>query len=127
MGTPFITRLERPKIDGYDATLTHDKQPPHIPAGFIDSMSVREAVFVNEQGFPLEVELDKEDRRSCHWVIYASVKTIVEPEERDPVTNCVIRPRRSETKSSKQSPELFSSCFWAPLGPPSPLSGIIMA
>ncbi|KAJ8116359.1 hypothetical protein ONZ43_g4463 [Nemania bipapillata] len=99
MGTPFLERIERPKLDGYDAKLPCDKQSPDIPSGFIDAMSVREAVFVKEQGFPLEIEQDRDDRRSCHWVIYASVKTTIEPEERDPATNSVIRPRRSETKT----------------------------
>lgn len=38
-------------------------------------MSIREAVFVREQGVPLENELDPDDARSFHWVVYASVGT----------------------------------------------------
>ena len=36
-------------------------------------MSIREAVFVNEQCVPRENELDDDDARSFHWVVYASV------------------------------------------------------
>ncbi|KAI1130376.1 acetyltransferase [Nemania abortiva] len=98
MGTPFITHLEPTRLDGYNTRLTHDKQSPHIPPAFKDAMSIREAVFVKEQGCPLEFEHDADDARSCHWVMYASVKTTV-PEERDS-DGQVIRPRHSETKST---------------------------
>ncbi|KAI0541331.1 hypothetical protein GGR58DRAFT_16469 [Xylaria digitata] len=97
MGTPFITHLEPTRLDGYNPRLPHDKQSSHIPAPFKDAMSVRETVFVKEQGCPLEFEYDADDARSCHWVMYASVKMTTEPEERDPDTDLVIRARRSET------------------------------
>ncbi|KAF8439530.1 acyl-CoA N-acyltransferase [Terfezia claveryi] len=45
---------------------------PNYPA-FQDAMTVREEVFVMEQGVPLENELDEDDYRSFHWVVYASV------------------------------------------------------
>ncbi|KAI0101891.1 acetyltransferase [Nemania sp. FL0031] len=98
MGTPFITRLEPAKLEGYNPRLPHDQQSPHIPSAFKDAMSVREAVFVKEQGCPLESEFDIDDRRSCHWVMYASVKKII-PEERDS-DGRVVQLRRSETKST---------------------------
>jgi len=44
-----------------------------IPQGFIDAMTVREEVFVQEQKVPLENELDDDDERSFHWVVYASI------------------------------------------------------
>lgn len=44
-----------------------------IPQGFIDAMTVREEVFVEEQKVPLENELDDDDQRSFHWVAYASI------------------------------------------------------
>ncbi|KAI0418660.1 hypothetical protein F5X98DRAFT_106995 [Xylaria grammica] len=97
MGTPFITHLEPTRLDGYNPRLSHDQQPSHIPAAFRDAMCVREMVFVGEQGCPLEHEYDADDARSCHWVMYASVKMTTEPEERDPETDLVVRPRRSET------------------------------
>ncbi|KAI0432846.1 hypothetical protein F5Y09DRAFT_119403 [Xylaria sp. FL1042] len=97
MGTPFITHLEPSRLDGYNPRLPHDKQPSHIPAAYKDAMAVREAVFVAGQGIPLEYEHDADDARSCHWVMYASVKMTTVPEERDPATGLVLRPRRSET------------------------------
>lgn len=62
-------------------------------------MEVRETVFVAEQGVPLEYELDADDPRSCHWVVYASVNQTTEPEQRDAGTGEVVRPRRSVTRS----------------------------
>ncbi|KAI1136562.1 hypothetical protein F5Y05DRAFT_390176 [Hypoxylon sp. FL0543] len=99
MGTPFITLLKPCQLDGYDRSKPHDQQPAHIPKVFCDAMEVREAVFVREQGVPLEYEHDADDARSCHWVMYASVNQTTEPEERDPRTGEVTRPRRSETRS----------------------------
>lgn len=46
------------------------QQPPDTPDVFKDALTVREAVFVKEQGVPAEMELDADDARSCHWVIY---------------------------------------------------------
>lgn len=62
-------------------------------------MEVREAVFVGEQGTPLPCEYDVDDARSCHWVTYASVNRTTSPEQRDPRTGEVLKPRRSETRS----------------------------
>lgn len=45
-------------------------------------MSVREEVFVKEQGVPLENELDEDDYRSFHWVVYASVASACTPPHR---------------------------------------------
>ncbi|EME47850.1 hypothetical protein DOTSEDRAFT_69693 [Dothistroma septosporum NZE10] len=44
-----------------------------VPQGFIDTMIVREEVYVKEQKVPLENELDEDDARSFHWVAYASI------------------------------------------------------
>ena len=58
-------------------------------------MSVRESVFVDEQNVPIENEYDDDDRRSHHWVTYASVS--------------VSRPRQASTAElqplEKQSKE----------------------
>ncbi|KAI6083865.1 hypothetical protein F4821DRAFT_181441 [Hypoxylon rubiginosum] len=99
MGTPFISHLEPTRLDGYDPNKPHDRQAAHIPPVFVDAMEVREAVFVGEQGTPLNCEYDNDDQRSCHWVMYASVNMTTEPEQRDPATGAVLRPRRSETRS----------------------------
>jgi predicted GNAT family N-acyltransferase len=50
-----------------------------VPQGFIDAMSVRESVFVHEQGVPLENELDFDDRRCFTWTAYASVPGHTQP------------------------------------------------
>ncbi|KAI1438604.1 hypothetical protein GGR50DRAFT_638810 [Xylaria sp. CBS 124048] len=96
MGTPFISHLPPGKIIGYRAGLPHDQQTSDVPSVFKDAMSVREEVFVKEQNCPLENEFDSDDGRSCHWVVYASVNTTIDPGLRDPVTNEMLRPRRSE-------------------------------
>ncbi|KAI1820555.1 acetyltransferase [Xylaria intraflava] len=98
-GTPFISLLPPGRVYGYKAGVPHDQQSTDVPSVFKDAMSVRETVFVEEQKCPLEHEFDADDPRSCHWVVYASVKTTKEPEQRDPVTNAIIRPRRSEAIS----------------------------
>jgi predicted GNAT family N-acyltransferase len=42
-----------------------------IPQIFRDSMTVRESVFVKEQhAVPLQHHIDRDDARSCHWVLY---------------------------------------------------------
>ena len=42
-----------------------------IPQLFLDAMAVREEVFVKEQGVPAENEIDKDEERSWHWIVYA--------------------------------------------------------
>jgi len=75
MTTEFISMLEPPgsSIAKYDQTKLSSEQDAQIPATFREAMSIREAVFVKEQGVPLENELDEDDPRSFHWVAYASV------------------------------------------------------
>ncbi|KAK3703004.1 hypothetical protein LTR37_014734 [Vermiconidia calcicola] len=63
---PTKPPTDQPKNDASDPTRA-------IPQGFIDAMIVREAVFVEEQGVPLENELDEDDQRSFHWTAYASI------------------------------------------------------
>ncbi len=46
-----------------------------VPAHFIAAMTVRRTVFVEEQRVPAENELDEDDARSFHWVVYASVSS----------------------------------------------------
>ncbi|KAF2485738.1 acyl-CoA N-acyltransferase [Neohortaea acidophila] len=54
---------------------TNDATDPAraVPESFIDAMRVRHSVYVEEQGVPIERELDDSDPRSFHWVAYASV------------------------------------------------------
>lgn len=58
-------------IAGYDRERSPSQQPASVPQLFLDAMRVREEVFVHEQGVPLENELDSDDARSWHWVVYA--------------------------------------------------------
>jgi predicted GNAT family N-acyltransferase len=73
-GTEFLSMQPPPQeaVKDYDNTKPHTQQKISIPQVFGDAMSVREEVF-GEQGVPLEAEFDEDDRRSWHWVVYASV------------------------------------------------------
>ncbi|MCJ1304098.1 hypothetical protein MMC08_006910 [Hypocenomyce scalaris] len=75
MSTQFTTLLPPPGplIATYDRLAPSSTQPPSIPPTFLEAMSIRETVFVQSQGVPLENELDADDPRSWHWVVYASV------------------------------------------------------
>lgn len=62
-------------VANYDRSLPSSEQAREVPHVFCDAMSVREEVFVEEQGVPLSNEFDTDDPRSYHWVAYASVGT----------------------------------------------------
>ncbi|KAL1967413.1 hypothetical protein VTN77DRAFT_3198 [Rasamsonia byssochlamydoides] len=47
-------------------------RPSSNPPVFTDAMIVRDKVFVQEQGCSAEAEIDADDLRSWHWVVYAS-------------------------------------------------------
>lgn len=71
----FISLQTPPReaVSSYDPHKRHNEQPAGIPTVFLDAMSVREAVYVDEQKVPLEYEFDSDDQKSYHWVCYASV------------------------------------------------------
>ncbi|TVY37929.1 hypothetical protein LSUB1_G006096 [Lachnellula subtilissima] len=96
--TPFIVFQGPTNLEGYNRKRRPSEQPASIPKTFLDAMEVREQVFVLEQGVPLENEYDSDDARACHWVIYASVNTIIEPEETDAAGN-IVKQQQSATKS----------------------------
>lgn len=84
MGTSEFVDLIKPlgeRLSLYDRTALPTEQPKNdaadpakgVPQGFIDAMQVREEVYVREQKIPLENELDEDDARSFHWVVYASI------------------------------------------------------
>ncbi|KAK5997207.1 hypothetical protein PT974_02560 [Cladobotryum mycophilum] len=98
MGTPFISLLEPTKLEGFQFGASPEAQPQSIPKPFLDAMEVREEVFVKEQGVAPEFELDLDDPRSCHWVVYASVNTIKVPEVKDD-EGTVVQPRKSSTST----------------------------
>ncbi|KAK3683349.1 acyl-CoA N-acyltransferase [Podospora appendiculata] len=102
-GTPFIAHLPpSPAItEGWTPLLPPSAQTnPIIPRTFMDAMRVRDQVYVQEQSVPIENEFDADDARCCHWVIYASVRKVVEHEVRSEANSAIIvRPRRSESYS----------------------------
>jgi predicted GNAT family N-acyltransferase len=56
----------------YNLSAPASKQSPTIPATFLDALSVREIVFVNEQkAVHLQHHIDRDDARSYHWVLYS--------------------------------------------------------
>ncbi len=65
-----IQLLEPCNLDAYNRHLLSSSQPEEVPSLFLDAMKVREAVFVQEQGVPLQSEFDEDDARSCHWILY---------------------------------------------------------
>jgi predicted GNAT family N-acyltransferase len=103
MGTPFINLLtpSAHMLDGYrkGEPPTPETQPSNIPRTFLDAMTVRKQVFVEEQNIPIEFEFDEDDARSCHWVIYSSIHRTVQPELRNEATGEIIRRKQSETKT----------------------------
>ncbi len=100
MGTPFIALLE-PTPLSWERGLPPASQPDpsSIPRTFLDAMTVRSQVFVQEQNIPQANEFDSDDSRCAHWVIYASVNQTVAPAITDPSTGEILRPRQSETQS----------------------------
>ena len=58
----------------YNRSIPGAQQSAIIPATFCDAMTVREAVFVNEiKAVSFGHHTDRDDARSCHWVIYSPV------------------------------------------------------
>lgn len=82
--TPFITFIPSGvapiRVNGLEEH-QRDSGDPNLSA-FQDAVAVREEVFVKEQGVPLENELDEDDHRSFHWVVYASVAAVCTPAHR---------------------------------------------
>ncbi|KAK2629218.1 hypothetical protein QTJ16_000038 [Diplocarpon rosae] len=99
MGTPFINFLGPTDLHGYNRQAPATQQPDNIPKTFLDAMEVREQVFVEEQKVPIENEFDSDDHRACHWVIYASVNTVTDPEVKDSEGNLISR-KKSVTRST---------------------------
>lgn len=77
MSAPFISRLEPPgeAISSWSNQHKTAAQPSadNIPQLFLDAMSVREEVFIDEQHCSWENEVDSDDPRSHHFVVYASI------------------------------------------------------
>ena len=77
MSTQFVTLVPPPGpvVYSYPISGNNEPLPNSIPTEFLDAMVVRKHVFVEEQKCRLENEIDDDDARSWHWVVYASVST----------------------------------------------------
>ncbi|KAF2194632.1 hypothetical protein K469DRAFT_706110 [Zopfia rhizophila CBS 207.26] len=84
LGTEFLSMLSPPweALKDYDNTKPHNEQPASVPQIFRDALSVREEVY-GQQGVPLDAEVDEDDKRSWHWVVYASVASTSSPPPED--------------------------------------------
>ncbi|MCJ1308491.1 hypothetical protein MMC25_002144 [Agyrium rufum] len=74
MSTQFVSRLDPPG----EVVLAHPLPPSRPssseqPATFSDALQVRIAVFIEEQNCELANEIDEDDPRCWHWVVYSSV------------------------------------------------------
>ncbi|PVH73448.1 hypothetical protein DL98DRAFT_519934 [Cadophora sp. DSE1049] len=59
-------------LQTYNLLLPASSQSPLIPQTFLDSLTVRATVFVNEQrAVPLKHHIDRDDARSCSMVLYS--------------------------------------------------------
>lgn len=86
---------KRSPADQPDNDAVHETDAARaVPEAFIDAMIVREEVYVQEQGVPLENELDDDDARSFHWVAYASIPAKA-------MTNGNGNPARKDSASTK--------------------------
>ena len=79
MSTQFISLLPPPGPTILDPSTPTN---PH-PEIFTEALSVRTTVFVDEQKCTLANEVDADDQRSWHWVVYASVSTKLPPDPAD--------------------------------------------
>ncbi|EAS30633.3 acetyltransferase [Coccidioides immitis RS] len=73
------TRLLPPPGPKIRRPVPSDPYPPCNPPLFNDAMSVRTTVFIDEQGCSPESELDEDDQRSYHWVMYDTQADKQEP------------------------------------------------
>jgi predicted GNAT family N-acyltransferase len=103
MSTEFISFLPPPgaALANYNHNALHSDQPSSIPSTFKEAMAVREEVYVDEQKCSLENEVDEDDPRSFHWVVYASVGTASSPSP--PITTKSPGTKAEERRASEST------------------------
>lgn len=76
MGSPqhLTTVLLSPPGPAISRPSPSDPRPANNPPTFTDAMTVRNIVFVEEQGCSPDTELDEDDPRSWHWVLYDTAR-----------------------------------------------------
>lgn len=68
-----------------------EPRPNGAPKVFLDAMDVRIKVFCDEQKCALEPELDEDDPRSFHWVMYQTAPASPAGADREPQAVSVLR------------------------------------
>lgn len=76
---PTIVHPLKGLLASYDRTKAPAAQVDSNLRIFAQAMEIREQVFVVEQGVALENELDADDARSFHWVVYVNVSKTPKP------------------------------------------------
>lgn len=66
----FVTVMHPPPGPSIRRPTAADPRPSTNPPVFTDAMTVRNTVFVDEQACAADMELDDDDARSWHWVMY---------------------------------------------------------
>jgi predicted GNAT family N-acyltransferase len=104
----------------YNLLVAASDQSSTIPTTFLDALSVREIVFVNEQkAVPLQHHIDRDDARSYHWVLYSpsnlslpigTVRLVPFPQHPHPEPGS-----RFEASTSSTSPQHPTVLFTAPI------------
>ena len=81
MSTPLIQLLPPPGPTVFKAPVSSPFTNPDVPPLFLSALSVRIPVFVDEQHCSAANEIDEDDPRSFHWVVYLSAdKTAERPD-----------------------------------------------
>jgi predicted GNAT family N-acyltransferase len=91
MASPFIS-MQSPVGKGvFSYDWADPKCSADVPQIFVDAMDVRKEVFIDEQHCSMENEIDSDDPRSWHWVVYASVASFKTSEDgrRDSETSSI--------------------------------------
>ncbi|KAJ5826486.1 Acyl-CoA N-acyltransferase [Penicillium robsamsonii] len=66
----FITSIQPPPGPSANLVLPSDTSTNTNPTIFNDAMIIRKSVFIDEQHCTAESEIDSDDARSWHWVLY---------------------------------------------------------
>ncbi|KAF2815870.1 uncharacterized protein BDZ99DRAFT_457814 [Mytilinidion resinicola] len=117
--TEWLSRCDRPgqTLAQWDPTKRYNFQPDSVPSVFKDAMSIREAVYVDEQSVPLAHELDDDDPRSFHFVMYASIATKGASASSHPAVSPEEEERRRSIPSAVRTPIATIRLIPPPHGP----------
>ncbi|MCJ1247116.1 hypothetical protein MMC30_004327 [Trapelia coarctata] len=104
---PGPSILSHPSLSPSSPSLPKSKAI--IPPAFTEALSVRIAVYVDEQHCSLANEIDADDPRSWHWISYASVSgpgadssVPLSSAQSTPADKNALERRKSETESQRE-------------------------